>query len=82
MLKGVSDSVTLSMRNGTYQVHKVIFSIPGSSTAHPVIITSESGNRDDVVLYYTASGIADNYVLYLQGADFIRLRRLSFRSST
>ncbi len=82
LLKGVSDSVSLEIRNGTYNVHEVLYTVPGSAANRPVIFRSESGNRDNVTLYYTAGGSSDNYVLYLEGADFVRLKDLGFAGNT
>jgi hypothetical protein len=78
LLKGVSDTVFMDIRDGSYTVNKVLYTIPGSTYDKPVIFRSQSGNRDNVNLYHVAADQSDNYVVKLYGADFIHFRNLGF----
>ncbi|MEJ2053569.1 MAG: hypothetical protein P8X42_06580, partial [Calditrichaceae bacterium] len=82
LIKGVSDTVFMNIRSGNYQVHKVLYTIPGTAMDMPVVFQSESGSREDVTLYYYASDNNDNYILYLHGADWLHFRDLAFSGNT
>ncbi|MEJ2543240.1 MAG: right-handed parallel beta-helix repeat-containing protein, partial [Calditrichaceae bacterium] len=82
LIKGVSDSVFMDIRNGNYQIHQVLYTFPGTSMDMPVTFQSESGNHENVTLYYYASGTSDNYVLYLHGADYVHFKDLGFSGNT
>ncbi len=82
LLKGVSDSVSMEIRDGSYNVSQVLYTVPGSGPDKPVVFRSESDDREAVDLYHVASGASDNYVMYLKGADHIRFVDLGFSSNT
>ncbi|MFB6317172.1 right-handed parallel beta-helix repeat-containing protein [Saccharicrinis sp. FJH54] len=81
-VKGVSDTVFLDFRNGNYNIRETLYSFPGTGMEAPVILQSETGNRDNVTLYYYATDANDNYILHLHGADFIHFRDLGFAGNT
>ncbi len=82
LIKGVSDSVSMEIRNGSYDVSQMLYTIPGSAPDKPVSFRSQSGNPDDVTLFHEAAGQSDNYIFYLKGADFIRLLDLTLAANS
>ena len=82
LIKGVSDTVFLDLRNGNYNLQQRLYTVPGTAMDKPLVLQSESGNRDNVTLYHYATDANDNYILYLHGADHLHLRNLGFSGNT
>ena len=78
--QGISGSVLIQVKAGTYAEQVVIHEIPGASLANR--ITFESFDKDSASVNLThspTSGYA-NFTLHLSGADFITFKHISITS--
>lgn len=75
---GICGSVNLKIRSGLYGGPFVFNTVPGNSTANPIVLESETGNRNDVII----TTLADNSTtaaLRLRQTDKFLVREIHFR---
>ncbi len=78
---GIIGAVTFNVRNGTYSGQVVIPPITGADSTHTVTFQSESGDSSAVVLTHASTLSTANYTLYINGADWLRLRKMTIRAT-
>ena len=76
---GVSNSVRLLIRNGTYEEQISFGEIYGSSETNTLTIQSETGNAVDAIIQYDAPyNSNDYYLMKFDGTDNIIIKNLTF----
>lgn len=80
VLRGISDTVVVSLVNGTYNEQVEIPSLSGTSSTSPLIIRSSTGNSDNVTLTF-AQTLNDNYIIKINGSDYVNIENLKFVTS-
>lgn len=78
---GVYDSVVINVRMGTYAEQIKLYTIPGADSSHTICFQSESGDSSDTKLSFNPSS-ADPYIIYLDGASWLRFKRLGLEVPT
>ena len=78
---GVCGPVVFNVRSGTYTQQIAIGAVNGTSSTNTITFQSESGVRTDVILKYGASSSANPHTLKLDGADFIRFRNMTIKTT-
>ncbi|MBK7957502.1 MAG: hypothetical protein IPK03_04965 [Bacteroidetes bacterium] len=79
---GVSAATTVNIANGTYTGQWTLTPISGVSASAPLTIQSASGNPANVTLTFNGqTSYANNHILFLNGADFIKLRNMTFTTT-
>lgn len=76
---GVVGSVLFNVRDGVYNEQVSLGEISGASEFNTVTFQSESGDSSSVRLSFNANS-ANNYILLLDGADWIRLKRMTLET--
>jgi len=76
---GVSGTVTIKIKPGTYNQQLVLSAFPGVSSTNRVIFESETGDKSSVVFTYSAQGTNDNYVIKLDNANYFTIRNISVK---
>lgn len=78
----LTETVTFNVRDGVYEENVVLPEIEGASEANQIIFQGESGDRNVVTLEADLNGNNDaiRAVFRLDGADWVTLRHLSFKS--
>jgi len=79
---GVDGPVTIIADAGTYNEQIAIGEIPGASATNTVTFRSLNNINTEVSLEYAATGSADNYIVQLNGADYIRFKNMTLRSTS
>jgi len=78
---GVNGPVTFVADTGTYNEHIRIPAIQGASSSNTITFKSAVSDSSKVKIVYSASDLENNYVVMLDGADYIRFERISFRAN-
>lgn len=78
---GAAGPVVFNVRNGTYNEQISINQIQGASATNTITLQSESGDSSQVILTYGANSSLTNYTVFLNGADYIRLRKMTIRAT-
>ena len=78
---GVCGPVTFSVANGTYNEQISIPPISGVSSANTITFQGVSSDSSLAVLTYAGTGAADNYVVALNGAKYIKFRKITFSNT-
>ncbi|MCX6231020.1 MAG: right-handed parallel beta-helix repeat-containing protein [Bacteroidetes bacterium] len=78
---GVSGPVDFKLASGTYNQQLVIPLFNNVSAANTITFESASGNPNDVIFQYSASGATDNYVLRFDGAQYIKVKNITFNAT-
>jgi parallel beta-helix repeat protein len=78
---GVAGPVTFNVRNGTYSEQVSINPVVGADSSRTITFQSESGDSSLAVLTFGSSLSSANYTLFLNGADWIRFRKLTLRAT-
>lgn len=76
---GVVDTVAFNVRNGVYTEQLVINSVLGASADKTVTFQSENNDSTLVTLQFNANSTS-NYVLQLNGADWMRFRKMTLQA--
>ncbi|MEO1263025.1 MAG: CARDB domain-containing protein [Bacteroidota bacterium] len=76
---GVVGAVTFDVRNGTYNEQVALNEVPGASMMDDVTFQSESGDSSLVKLTFDA-GFSNNYIFLLNGADWVRLKKMTLEA--
>ena len=79
---GVSEPVTIKIRNGVYEEKLSIPQIIGTSSSNRVVFTSETNNADDVLIKSTGGGSVNHWVLQINGASYITIKNLSVENTS
>jgi len=79
---GVSGHVTMVADAGTYNEHISLTAIPGASDTSTVTFRSINNISTEVSLEFAATGTGDNYVVQLDGADYIRFKNMTIKSTS
>lgn len=77
---GICGPVTFNIRSGLYNEQIRLTEIVGASPTNNVTFQSETGDSSSVIIEFSPTSNATDYVWYLDGADFITLRGLTFKS--
>ena len=77
---GVLDTVVFNVRNGVYTEQLVLNQIFGASADKTVTFQSEINDSTLVTLQFNANSSA-NYVLQLNGADWVRFRKMTLQAT-
>ena len=78
---GVCDSVFFVVDTGTYNEQISIPPILGASKYHTITFQSASNDSNSAVISYAAQSISDNYVVQLDGANYVRFKRIKMKST-
>ena len=77
---GVVDSVIFNVRDGVYNEQITIPAITNISVDKSITFQSESGDSTAVKITFSANN-TNNYTLQLDGADWLRFKKLSFEAT-
>ena len=78
---GVCDSVLFVVDSGTYNDHIYIPPIPGASINHTISFQSAANDSNNTIISYAAQSPFDNYVVQLDGANYIRFKKIKMKST-
>ncbi|NDA62932.1 MAG: hypothetical protein EBX50_12950, partial [Chitinophagia bacterium] len=73
---GVCAPTLFQVANGTYTETLIIPQITGSNSINTITFESQSGDSSQVLLQG-----ASTYVLYLNGADYVRIRKMTLQNT-
>lgn len=79
--KGVTGAVTFSIANGSYNEQIAITAVTGASSTNTITFQSKSGDSSKVILYYASSSSSADWVLHLYGANWIRFKGITIKST-
>ncbi len=75
------DSITnLLLEPEEHEEQLVIFPVPGATSAHPLTLTSSSGDSSDTWISYHNQTLQKDYVYHLSGAKHLHFKNLGFSS--
>ena len=77
---GIVGDMFLDVRDGTYNEQVVLHEVPGAAANSSVTFRSESGDSSLVTLTFSANS-TDNYTLLLDGADWIRVEKMTLAAT-
>lgn len=77
---GVLGAVTFEARDATYNEQVILKEMPGASETNTVTFQSESGDSS-LVRWIFSANTTNNYTLLLNGADWVRLKRLTLEAT-
>ena len=78
--RGVSGAVVFNVSSGTYTEQVRITEITGASATNTITFQSNSGDSSTVTLQYQSPTSSPNYTFFLDGADYIRLKNMTFKA--
>lgn len=78
---GVEDAVIFMIESGEYHENLEISNVKGSTAEHPVIFTSQTGNRDDVVIS-GATLLEKQGMIKVENSSYIHFRNITIYPNT
>ena len=79
---GVCDSVIFVVDSGTYNEQISIPPILGASKNHSITFQSAANDSNNSVISYAAQSSFDNYVVQLDGANYLRFKKIKMKSTS
>lgn len=78
-LKGIDDSVNVYLTSGTFEEQVTWLPIPGISSEHNVLISSETNNPLDVTVQY-AMNEDSNFIFKFQALPYVTVQGITFET--
>lgn len=78
---GISGQVVFNIDSGSYNEHIAIPQITGATANRSIVFQSQKNDSSSVLIYYNANNIDSNYVVLLDGADYVKFYKLSFKAT-
>ncbi len=79
--QGVSAPVIMNVFDGTYNEQIAIPAITGASATNTITFQSGSQDSSAVILFFVSTGASDNYVIKLDGADYIKINKVTIANA-
>lgn len=79
MAAGVAGPVTFNVNSGTYTEQLTFPAILGATDVNTITFQSTADNADSVILQFTGTSAA-NFTVKLNGADFLRFKKLTIKN--
>ncbi len=82
IIKGIDNTVTFNIENGTYNEQVIIPEIQGLSENNTITFQSASGDSTDVTLTYSSGNDYNKFVLDFYATNHIIIRNITVKSTT